>query len=214
MAQIKSRNSRSYKRSRPIRPPYDRVLIVTEGSKTEINYFEEIRQTFRIPTAHVRVTPGRGTQPIQVVEYAIELFKGNPDFEKVFAVFDRDDFVSYHDAIMKAEATKLKLRNREKRQVLFEAVVSVPNFEVWFLMHFRNVTAWIHRDTVLRELCQHIPTYAKGLKGIYTMVSERFPTAKARAVQSRQHNTRLPGNAIYTDVDTLVDLLISLKLRS
>ena len=82
------------------RASYDRILIVSEGSKTEPNYFGEIRQAYRLHTANVEVRPSElGTAPIQVVQYAKELFEFGDKhkniqpraFEQVYAVFDRDD---------------------------------------------------------------------------------------------------------------------------
>lgn len=207
----KSRNASSFKRRPPVRPPYHRVLIVCEGSKTEPNYFEEIRQEFRIPSTHVKVISGNGTAPLQVVDTALETFRKIPDYEQVFAVFDRDDHQTYHHAIMRAEANASKLKNREKQQVRFEAVASVPSFEVWFLFHFRAVTAWLHRDQVMQQLREHVPGYSKGQKDMYAKTRADIPKAKTQAVARRRENARLSGDAIYTDVDRLVDALHTLR---
>ena len=84
----------------------DRILIVSEGSKTEPLYFEEIRIDQRIPAANIAVSPGDwGTEPIQVVQYARQLFEQGDKqkgiepraFEQVYAVFDRDDHRTYLD---------------------------------------------------------------------------------------------------------------------
>jgi hypothetical protein len=82
------------------RASYDRILIVSEGSKTEPLYFKEIRAVHRLNTANVEVQPGElGTEPIQVVQYARELFEHGDvhkairrrAFEQVYVVFDRDE---------------------------------------------------------------------------------------------------------------------------
>ena len=58
------------------RSSYDRILIVSEGSKTEPLYFKEIRATYRLNTANVEVQPSAlGTEPLQVVHYARNLFE-------------------------------------------------------------------------------------------------------------------------------------------
>ncbi len=207
----KSRNAASYKRGAPKRPPYDRVLIVCEGSKTEPNYFNEIRQAFRIPGTDVRVINGNGTQPLQVVDTALAVFKESPEYEQVFAVFDRDNHPTYHDAIRRAEANNHKLKNSERQKVRFEAVASVPSFEVWFLMHFQSVAAWLERDVVLQQLRARVPSYAKGQADMYARTRADIPRAKREAVARRRENDRLTGNAIYTDVDRLVDTLHALK---
>ncbi|HBW5686108.1 TPA: RloB domain-containing protein, partial [Klebsiella pneumoniae] len=109
----KQRQQRQLERKQNRRASYDRILIVSEGSKTEPNYFREIRTIYRLHTANVEVRPSElGTAPIQVVQYAKELFeKGDRHkdiqpraFEKVCAVFDRDDHDSYFDALRLAES--------------------------------------------------------------------------------------------------------------
>ena len=46
------------------RASYDRILIVAEGSKTEPNYFSEIRAAYRLHTANVEVRASElGTAP-------------------------------------------------------------------------------------------------------------------------------------------------------
>ena len=67
---------RDLRRRAAIRQPYQRLLIVCEGEKTEPQYLDEIRQELRLATAHVQVRPsGFGTEPLQVVEYAEHLFR-------------------------------------------------------------------------------------------------------------------------------------------
>ena len=63
-------------RKRNRRASYDRILIVSEGSKTEPNYFREIRAAYRLHTANVQVRPSElGTEPTQVVQHARDLFE-------------------------------------------------------------------------------------------------------------------------------------------
>ena len=44
----RERQRRQLERKQNRRASYDRVLIVSEGSKTEPNYFKEIRAEFRL----------------------------------------------------------------------------------------------------------------------------------------------------------------------
>lgn len=62
------------------RASFDRILIVSEGSKTEPNYFTEIRQVYRLHTANVEVRPSElGTAPNQVVQYVVAIaLRGHP----------------------------------------------------------------------------------------------------------------------------------------
>jgi len=185
--------------------------VVCEGKKTEPNYFEEIRIEARIPAIHVCVLPSRfGAQPSRVVEFAVAKFKETKAFEKVFAVFDRDDHSSYADAVKRAESLDGKLKNDENEHVVFKAIVSVPCFELWLLLHYADIQAFHHRDVVLRHLREHIPNYEKGNDGLYTLTQGVLPIATKRAERLRARFSRLPGEEAYTDVDELVGILRSL----
>ncbi len=87
----KERQSRQLERKIGRRAPYSRILIVSEGSKTEPNYFSEIRASFRLHTANVQVHPcDTGTAPLQVVKYARELFeKGSRQKQILPKAFER-----------------------------------------------------------------------------------------------------------------------------
>ncbi|ABB23662.1 RloB family protein [Pelodictyon luteolum] len=140
------------------RASYERILIVSEGSKTEPNYFEEIRSTLRLHTANVVVRPGElGTAPFQVVHYAKQLFlEGDRHrniqrlaFEQVFAVFDRDDHKNYSNALNAAGLLDGTPRNDNRQLIRFQAIPSVPSFELWLLIHFENIQSPINRHAVL-----------------------------------------------------------------
>lgn len=152
------------------RASYDRILIVSEGSKTEPNYFREIRAAHRLNTANVEVQPSQlGTEPIQVVQYAKALFEAGDRhkqiqpraFERVYAVFDRDDHLTYFDALKFAESLDGKLRNDAKQLVSFMAITSVPSFELWLLLHYEDIQAPIHRDEVMHRLKHTFPVTRK-----------------------------------------------------
>ena len=53
----KDRQQKQLERKQGRRASYDRILIVSEGSKTEPNYFREIRATHRLHTTNVEVQP-------------------------------------------------------------------------------------------------------------------------------------------------------------
>lgn len=67
----RERQRRELERKAASRAPYERILIVSEGRKTEPLYFEEIRAEYRLHTANMEVRFSElGTAPLQVVEYA------------------------------------------------------------------------------------------------------------------------------------------------
>ena len=107
-------------------------MIVTEGSKTEPEYFRRLIRELGLTTASVKITGDGGSAPISVVEYAENLLKDDPDFEHVFLVFDRDRHTTYDAAIAKAKT--LRPRKAPKGQDIV-AIPSIPSFEIWYCFH-------------------------------------------------------------------------------
>lgn len=208
----RARQARALERKKGKRPPYDRVLIVCEGEKTEPNYLEEIRVQLRVPSAHVQVLPSAlGTQPRQVVDYAEQLLIEQKEFDVVYAVFDRDDHTTYHDALVQAERLNRTYKNDEKAKVPFYAVPSVPCFELWVLLHFRQVLDFNHRDEIIAAVAAEIPGYAKGMKGVFARTQGQLTTATERAVQLRGRFEPFAGTDPFTAIDELVARLLAIK---
>ena len=201
------------------RASYARILIVTEGSKTEPLYLEEIRAAHQLHSANVEVQPGQlGTAPSQVVRYAQQLFEEGDlkgirpkSFDQVYAVFDRDDHNSYFDALDVAKSLNGKLRNDEKQPVSFEAIASIPSFELWLLLHYENIQTPIHRDEVMARLKQCIPGYDKGVGGTFSTTRDRLATAtqcaQALAAKFNAYSDPEPFTALHE----LVTLLTTLR---
>jgi hypothetical protein len=208
----RERAAAELRRKKGKRPGHDRVLIVTEGTKTEPNYLNEIRQERRLSGTYVKVVPGEGTQPLKVVGTAETHFMGSKEYERVFAVFDRDshDIGNYRNALNKASALDGKMKNSEGAKVAFKAVASVPCFEFWLLLHFEDVQAFCERGIVYDRLRGHLPAYDKGKDGTYAATLGRLATATARAINLRRHYTASHGSQPFTEMDVLVALLRSL----
>lgn len=217
----KERQRKQLERKQGRRASYDRILIVSEGSKTEPNYFREIRAAYRLHTANVAVWRNAvGMMPIQAVQFAEHLFINGDRhqniqpraFEQVYAVFDRDDHSSYFDALRMAASLDGKLRNDEGRPVVFRAIASVPCFELWLLLHYEDIQAPLHRDEVIRRLKLHIPDYEKGAGRTFEVTKAHLPIASQRAERLAVHFTAYTDPEPFTAIAELVKLLT--KLRS
>lgn len=216
----KERQRKQLERKLGRRASYDRILIVSEGSKTEPNYFREIRSAYRLHTANVEVQPsGLGTAPIQVVQYAQALFENGDRhkniqcraFEKVYAVFDRDDHESYYEALALAESLDGRLKNDVKQAITFRAITSVPSFELWLLLHFEDIRAPLHRNEVLRRLRSHIPGYEKGAGNAFAFTKAHLDMATQRAdALAERYNPRTEPEP-FTAIVELVKLLVDLR---
>lgn len=216
----KERQKKQLERKQGQRASYDRILIVSEGSKTEPNYFREIRATYRLHTANVEVQYSElGTAPIQVVKYAHALFENGDRhkniqrraFEKVYAVFDRDDHESFYEALSLTASLNGKLRNDAKQPVAFHAIASIPSFELWLLLHFEDIKAPLYRDEVMRRLKLYIPAYEKGASNAFTITSEHLSVATQRAERLSLRFTAHTDPKPFTAIFELVRLLITLR---
>jgi hypothetical protein len=164
-----------------------------------------------VSSAHIRVTHADGTQPRQIVDHAASLFQASPEYEWVFAVFDRDDHPTYHDALAQAGRLDNVLETSNGDKARFVAVPSVPCFELWFLLHYRDVLAAHHRDDLFRFMREHCPGYRKGLTGLYALTSPTLTQATERARRLQERFTPHDGRDPYTNADQVVDLLLSIK---
>lgn len=218
--QAKDRQLRRKSTKEARRASYARILIVTEGSKTEPLYLEEIRTAYQLHSANVAVQPGQlGTAPIQVVRYAHKLFEVGDlrkgirpkSFDHVYVVFDRDDHASYFDALNLAQSLDGRLRNDDRQAISFKAIVSIPSFELWLLLHYETIQAPIHRDDVMARLKQHIPGYEKGVGGAFATTSDRLATATQRAQALAEKFNAYTAPEPFTALQELVTLLTTLR---
>jgi hypothetical protein len=194
-----------------MRPPYPRVLIICEGEKTEPLYLDDIRISNRIPTTHIVIAHGGVTEPRQIVDFAEREFKARRTFDYVFAVFDRDQHLTYLSALDRAVALDGTLRNDEGKLIPFKAIPSVPCFEIWLLLHFEDVHAFWHRAEVYQRVRGYIPGYEKGSRGVYALTEASLAQASQRAERLRERFNARTGDDPISDVDILVSLLRSIR---
>lgn len=197
----------------------DRILIVSEGSKTEPLYFKSLRRQLRLSTAYLSVMPSKmGTAPIQVVRYGEKLLKnGNPywgiealSFDAVYAVFDCDDHASFYEALDVAKSLDQKIKNNNKEYVRFFAIDSVPCFELWLLLHFEAIVDPMHRYAVYDQLKKYLPYYDKADKNTFYKTKDYLPfaieNAKAIAKPELEQNHLGPFTRVYELVEKLMAL--------
>ena len=186
-------------------PPKPHVLIICEGQATELNYFTEIFQEFRVDKRTYKSIHAGYTQPLKVVDEAIKICKEKDSkWEYAFCVFDRDDHDGYDEAIKQAK--KQILKNTLGKAIDFKAIPSNPCFELWLLLHFKEHNREDNRVLIVRELKTHIPDYEKGKTKIFTQTKADWKMAASRARQ-------LPGRQTHSNPSTRVDELVG-KLHS
>ena len=169
----KRTRAKSFSRRKPSREPYDKVLIVCEGEKTEPIYFKGLKNYLRLHSANVEIV-GEGVTPAKIVKRAKALDKwekemGDP-FDMIFCVFDKDTHADYQMALDQCA------------QKNYVAITSVPAFEYWLLLHFRYTTKpYDDVSVVLHDLKEWMPNYHKSNTGIFAELRNKLETAKKNA---------------------------------
>ncbi len=207
------------------RKPYDHVLIVCEGEKTEPFYFEEMRVHLDLDSANIKIDGSCDSSPKSVVEYAQDLFNkervkaGN--YDRVFCVFDRDQHETFDYALNKINSINVGLKKEEYSEAdVFMAIRSIPAFEYWFLLHFMPSTKSYSPletksvgDQVIDDLKIYLPNYEKKQKGIYKYSIDNGLIEGAKAHSKRIfENSKNTGDINpSTNVHDLVEYLEKLK---
>ena len=207
----KERKAELLRRRRATKAPYDVILIVCEGAKTEPNYFTELKNAFRLSNANVMIC-GRGSDPLSVVDFAIETFRREPEFDRVYCVFDRDRHTTYSAALDKVKRTRLG-----KRSKIF-AIPSVPCFEFWLLLHFTYTTKPFDApfgasicSNVIEELKKYLPGYQKGDQDIFNKIQDQLDNGITNARRVKQFHKTSGTDNPSTLVHSLVEYLRDLK---
>ena len=157
------------------------ILIVCEG-ETEVQYFTALRNKLKIGTMHINLqTSNQKTEPEQVVNKAKEFIC---TYREIYCVFDKDMHATFDDAEKEVE------RIKKDKKIDIKAIVSVPCFEYWILLHYQytnqnfysNQTPCKNAEKLLKK---DIPNYSKPYKNFKSVV-DKFEIAIKHAEQSKK----------------------------
>ena len=139
-------------------------LIVCEGERTEPNYFNALVGGRNSQVLSVEVL-GEGQSTCRLVHTAIEeRDKSMIEYDRVWVVFDKDDFTDFNEAIALAQSNDIC------------SAWSNEAFELWYYLHFQYLDTPISRsqyiDALEREIRKHEPEYSykKNDKGTYALL--------------------------------------------
>ncbi len=175
------------KRGTPTRAPYDRFLVVCEGSKTEPSYIHALCENLRINRANYTIVGDCANDPKGIAEAAIKKFEVDKDYDAVFCVFDRDEHTGFQACVERIRTKRLR-RSKGEAPAKFEAITSVPAFEFWLLLHFCDSDAPIDASggrtaaqNLIRKLKQYLPDYEKDGRAAFGATFAEIETAKTRS---------------------------------
>lgn len=197
-------------RSRSVNTREKRVyfLIVCEGEKTEPNYFKGLKKD--LPIGSLVVTDmtieGAGKNTESLVDFTAKYIKrSNRNFDRVWAVFDRDSFTEnqFNNAIIKAEASAIN------------CAWSNEAFELWFLLHFQYVNNAMPREDYQAFLEREIIkasgkdySYKKNDINTYAILKEFGNLSQAMTWAKKLRGLHTNRKHANHNPCTLVDLLV------
>ncbi|WP_048767772.1 RloB family protein [Oligella urethralis] len=182
------------------RQAYDKILIVGEG-KSERFYFNDARNFHQLNTVTVQ---SLGKDPMRLVQSAIKEYEQSEligdAYDMVYCVFDKDQHVEYKEAIAEL--------NRQQPIGKWHAITSVPCFEYWLLLHFKYTTQPFNNcASIIQQLTGFLPSYSKGLDGLYHKLSDKMDKAIANAqkatIEARNNRSDNPSTLVYQVVKHL-----------
>ncbi len=189
-----------------IHDPRARFTIVAEGSVTEVEYFDFLADHFREALVDIKVVGGKGS-PRQIVDESIRLrdavtaaaAKGHAtiaDSDQYWALFDRDDFPQYLEAINFGRAARISVG------------YSNPCFELWLLLHYADYDRPCKSADLYREVQKHCRTYSQKNKRV--PVADIFPNvALAIRRAERQLQARVEERKEFEAPSTSVGKLVA-----
>ncbi|MCP2730473.1 RloB family protein [Limnofasciculus baicalensis] len=207
--------SKNLKRHPPSRNTAKKILIACEGSKTEPDYFESIRQDLRLRTLQIIVLRHQGkTDPRSIIERVIEerqkmkLNQRWTEGDTAWAVFDGDEHIEksldhWCGAINRAKSQKIQL------------AITNPSFELWYLIHFRDQFSQINRHQAIALLKEYIPNYDKSKcfypKPLKPLTSEAIKRGEKMAGQIQRAGLDEYSNPSCNGLPNLIRLLLNLE---
>lgn len=200
--------------AKPSRQLAVHFLIVCEGEKTEPNYFNELIKNTYSEVRKVDIR-GEGLGTCALVKKAIKI-KEELDkkriipFDRVWVVFDKDDFNDFNEAI--------ELCKRYN----FYPAWSNQSFELWYYLHFQLLETAINRQDYINGLEREIKKhdgyesyqYMKNAPDTYKLLMEFGSEEKAKERAAHLRNIFM-DNRDYSNHNpcTTVDLLVT-ELRN
>lgn len=166
-----------------------RILIVTEGLKTEPDYLKGLRNQLKLKAVDIEIMKASGTDALSVVDCAIEIRDDRKrearrgctvPYDSVWAVFDTERAninPKLKEALHKAGVYKIKV------------ALSNPCFEFWLLLHDGFTTApFVKCENVIRWIKEkYLPDYEKNNIPVESYIP-KIPTAMRYAEQCQNHH--------------------------
>ena len=191
--------------------PLRSLIVIFSDGKTELNYFN-CKKLDLNGKRNVRIEPvfAKGKKATEIVGYAKKYLYnnyGDQPNDRYYCVFDMDCAAD--------EDIKRALKEKPKKMDL---IVSNPDFEFWFLLHYTYHETSMQNREPIEKLREHERGYEKpNVEQIYPSLKSRERDAITHAERLRQFHENEGVDDLYsvsvnpyTNVDELVLVINSL----
>lgn len=188
-------------------------LIVTEGTKTEPQYFRAIQQIInRNHRDRIQLEIHcEGDNTLGLLQKAKQRVRNSGiTYKHVWIVYDTDDFPA--PRINQTADECIELTNEDTE---YHALWSNQCIELWFMLHFNYIDADLHRTEYYPKLTEWMRNigqgeFAKNRDDLYTILRPYLEVAIQRAKKlDAQNQGRTPASAAPgTKVYELLELLL------
>jgi hypothetical protein len=179
------------RRDRKIPPDPEYHLIVTEGIKTEPNYFEGLKQeiNLKFPNKIMIVIEGQGDNTLSLLKRAEKLVFDDPNpIKHVWLVYDKDSFPPAD-----FDNTAVRCGDISDNGVEYHALWSNECIELWFLLHFEYLQSALCRNDYYPKLSKHLKfKYEKNNEDIYKLLRQSMQTAIRNAKKLEELHNGFP----------------------
>ncbi len=220
----RKKDARKLARRAASRIPMRRVLIVTEGEVTEVEYFEALKSRLKLTSVDLDICGKEcDSSPTAVVRYALNRSDAEGSHDKggyndVYCVFDRDAHTDFDRALSQI-LTANKAGSKFKGETI-QAVPSYPCFEFWLLLHFAYTRApysaangMTVAEIVADELKQQSPfeSYEKSLTvemldALHANANAAIERAEQAERDSESTGEKNPSTQVHLLVKALFDI--------
>ena len=196
------------KRKEDVRERLVRFLIVCEGTKTEPHYFEALIKN-HISTVREVTIEGEGMATVALVDETLEIKKdlerkNAMTFDRVWVVFDKDDFGDFNDSIKRSRGRGV------------QSAWTNEAFELWYYLHFEYLDTAISRGEYIDKLQEAFRKrmgdegfkYKKGNPDIYKLLQQYGREDLAKRFAKRLRSLHTGTNYVSHKPCTMVDKLV------
>lgn len=193
--------------------PKSIILLGLEGkNKTEKLYFQNFIS--RNNPFNIAISPGNDTDPLNIYEnlkeHMIENDINSKNGDKIFCIFDSDvnnkKQLQIDEVISKASKDGI------------EVIISVPSFEVWYLLHYGYTTyKFSSNKELITYLEKNMGSYNKNIN-IYNNIFDKTDKAIQNSKKLKKHHcledSQIIDNIKYnpsTDIYKIIEYINKLK---